>query len=67
MGIGVEMKRGTRRKFKDLHDAVENATDEQFWVILRRIENIDLKVAGWFLLERIRIKDYTSLGGGIND
>ncbi len=57
----MKMKRRTRRKFKDLHDAVENATDKEFRIMHKRLENEDLKVAGWFLLKRLSIKEYTPL------
>ena len=55
------MKKGNRRKFKDLSDAIENATDEQFSIMHRRLENEDLKVAGWFLLKRLELKGYAPL------
>jgi hypothetical protein len=54
-------KKGRKRKFKDVNDILENATDEQFSVIHRNLEEHDLKLAGWLLFKRLELKGYAPL------
>jgi hypothetical protein len=46
-----------RKKFKDVNDVLENATDEEFRVIHARLGNENPASAGWLLLKRIESKD----------
>jgi hypothetical protein len=50
-----------RRKFKDAFDVIENATDEEFAIVHRRLEQKNLYGAGWLLLKRIEVKGYAPL------
>jgi hypothetical protein len=50
-----------RKKFKDVNDVLENATDEEFRVIHARLGNENPASAGWLLLKRIESKGYAPL------
>jgi|APGre2960657404_1045060.scaffolds.fasta_scaffold292799_2 hypothetical protein len=50
-----------RKKFKDVNDVLENATDEEFAIVHRRLEQKNLYGAGWLLLKRIEVKGYAPL------
>lgn len=54
------MKKGQRKKFEDINDFLENATDEQFSIKYRKIHAEDPHAAGslWLLLQRAERKGY---------
>lgn len=50
-----------RKKFKDVNDVLENATDEEFLFYHNRLSATNLEYAGWFILKRIELKGYAPL------
>ena len=60
-GKGSSQIKKVRKKFKDVNDVLENATDEEFRVIHARLGNENPASAGWLLLKRIESKGYAPL------
>jgi hypothetical protein len=54
------MKKGQRRKFQDINDFLENATDEEFSIKYKKIECENPYGVGslWLLFERAKKKGY---------
>jgi hypothetical protein len=52
-----------KREFKDIHDFIQNATDDEFAKgYARLVQQNKLPEAGWLVQERIRLKGYHRIG-----
>jgi len=52
-----------KREFKDIHDFIENATDDEFAKgHARLVQRNQLPEAGWLVQERIRLRGYHRIG-----
>jgi hypothetical protein len=51
-----------KREFKNIHDLIENATDDEFSKAYGRlVQQNKLPEAGWMVQERIRLRGYHRL------
>ena len=60
-GSSLIKRKNLLKKFKNVDDVLENATDEEFRVIHVRLGNVYPESAGWLLLKRTELKGYAPL------